>query len=176
MTYVPTMTGKYAFQTSFPGQWVNTTDFDYYFKPSTSSIDEITVQEDPVADYPDVPLPTEPWQRPVYGENKGWSEIADNWLMRRYDRASRFFSGDTAFAPYTAAPNTGHVLWKKPIIFGGIGGGPTGDKVYYMGLSYEQFYNPLILNGRIIYTDHPPSIFREQDYSSSSDPTCCTGD
>ena len=169
MIYTPTMTGDYSFQTSFPGQWVNTTDYDYYFKPSVSAVETITVQEDPVEDYPDVPLPTDPWQRPVYGENKGWYTIADNWLMRRYDRPSRFFSGDTAFAPYTSAPNSAHVLWNKPIIFGGIGGGPSGDKVYYMGLSYEQFYNPLILNGRIIYTDHPPTSYNDM-WGGSIDP------
>ena len=168
-TYTPSTTGTYSFQSSFPGQWVNTTDFDYYFKPSTSTSVEITVQEDPVADYPDNPLPTGYWQRPIYGENKGWSDIADNWLMRRYDRPSRFFSGDTAFAPYTSAPNSAHVLWKKPIIFGGIGGGPSGDEVYYMGLSYEQFYNPLILNGRIIYTDHPPTSYNDM-WGGSIDP------
>ena len=63
MIYTPTMAGEYSFQTSFPGQWVNTTDYDYYFKPSTSAVETITVQEDPVEDYPDVPLPTDPWQR-----------------------------------------------------------------------------------------------------------------
>lgn len=168
-TYTPTMTGQYSFQSSFPGQWVNTTEIDYYFKPSTSPIEQITVQEEPVSAFPDVPLPTEPWTRPIYGENKGWSEVADNWLMRRYDRPSRFFSGDTAFAPYTSAPNSAHILWKKPIIFGGIGGGPSGDEVYYMGLSYEQFYNPLILNGRIIYTDHPPTSYNDM-WAGSIDP------
>ena len=165
----PTQIGEYSFQASFPGQYVNTTLFDYYFKPSNSPTITVTVQEDPIPNYPDVPLPTEPWTRPVYGENKGWAEVADNWLMRRYDRPSRFFSGDTAYAPYTSAPNSAHVLWKKPIIFGGIGGGPSGDEVFYMGLSYEQFYNPLVLNGRIIYTDHTPTSYNDM-WGGSIDP------
>ncbi len=156
--YTPTQTGTYKLQTFFPGQWINTTDYEYWFKPSASAIFELTVQQDQIEAYPAVPLPTDAdyWERPIYGENKGWYQIADNWLMRKYDRPSRFFSGDTAFAPYTSAPNSPHILWNKPIIFGGIGGGQYGDKIYYTGLSYEQFYNPLILNGRIIYVDHGP--------------------
>jgi hypothetical protein len=168
-TYTPTEVGTYSFQANFPGQWINTTATDYYFKPSQSQILEITVQEEPIPGYPDVPLPTDYWTRPIYGENKGWWQVADNWLMRRYDRMSRFFSGDTAFAPYTSGPNSPHVLWNKPIIFGGIGGGQFGDKIYYTGLSYEQFYNPLILEGRIIYTEHGPASYGDQN-SGSIDP------
>ncbi|MEM2953627.1 MAG: PQQ-binding-like beta-propeller repeat protein [Candidatus Bathyarchaeia archaeon] len=154
--YKPTMEGTYKFQMNFPGQWINTTAYQYWFKPSTSGVVELTVQKEALPAYPEVPLPTDYWTRPVYGENKGWWQVADNWPMRKYDRPSRFFSGDTAFAPYTSAPNSAHILWTKPIIFGGLGGGPFGDKVYYMGLSYEQFYTPIIVNGRIYYVDHGP--------------------
>jgi len=167
--YTVTMVGKYTFQMTFPGQWINTTAYQYYFKPSTSGIVELNVQNETINAYPDNPLPTSYWTRPVYGENKGWSQIADNWLMRRYNFPSRFFSGDTAFAPYTSAPNSAHVLWNKPIIFGGIAGGPFGDKTYYTGLSYEQFYNPLIINGRIYYTDHGPASYGDRA-SGSIDP------
>jgi hypothetical protein len=160
--FTPTTEGKYTFQMSFPGQWINTTAYQYWFKPSTSGIVELTVQKDQITSISDNPLPTDYWTRPVYGENKGWSQVADNWLMRRYNFPSRFFSGDTAYAPYTSAPNSAHVLWTKPIIFGGIAGGPFGDKTYYTGLSYEQFYNPLIINGRIYYIDHGPASYGDR--------------
>ena len=160
--YTATMVGKYTFQMDFPGQSINTTAYQYWFKPSTSAIVELTVQTEQVTHLSDVPLPTGYWTRPIYGENKGWSTIADNWLMRRYDFPSRFFSGDTAFAPYTSAPNSAHVLWNKPLIFGGVAGGPYGDKTYYTGLSYEQFYNPLIINGRIYYIDHGPASYGDR--------------
>ena len=106
----------------------NTTAYQYWFKPSTSETVELTVQKDPIKSIENNPLPTGYWTRPVYGENKGWSSIADNWLMRRYNFPSRFFSGDTAFAPYTSAPNSAHVLWTKTIIFGGIAGGHSATK------------------------------------------------
>jgi len=162
--YTPTQVGTYQFQTSFPGQWVNvsaTTGQPYpdqrYYRPSTSAKVALTVQQEQIQGIPLVPLPTGFWKRPIYAENKGWWQVADNWLMRCYDHPNRGFCMTTAFAPYTTAPNTAHILWTKPIIFGGLAGGKYGDAAYYTGLSYEQFYTPLILEGRIIYTEHGPT-------------------
>jgi len=160
--FVPDQVGTYTFQASFPGQRISGFGFggpfDNYYKPSTSGIIELTVQEDPIQGYPDTLMSQdEYWERPIYGENKGWWQGADNWLMQSYDKALRSFTHTTAFAPYTAAPNSAHILWKKPIIFGGIGGGKFGDDTYYTGLSYEQFYLPLILEGRIYYLETDPA-------------------
>jgi len=105
------------------------------FQASDSEITEVTVQADPIETIPLNPLPTGYWTRPIYGENKDWYTISGNWLM--------LGSGNAAFAPYTTAPNTAHILWTKPIMYGGIVGGEFGDQIYYQGLSYEQHYNPL---------------------------------
>jgi len=156
-TYTPNQVGTYKFQTIFPGQWVNTTVPKRWYKPSQSKILELTVQSEPVQPYPNVPLPTDYWTRPINAEIKGAWQIADNWLMQGYDYLYRGFPGATAFAPYTTAPESPHVLWKRQLWFGGVGGGPFGDKQYYAGLSYEQPYIPIILNGRIIYTEHDPA-------------------
>jgi outer membrane protein assembly factor BamB len=155
--YKPTMIGTYKFQTFFPGQWVNTTTPKRWYKPSQSKILEITVQQEEVQPYPDVPLPTDYWTRPIYGEIKNAWQIADNWPMKGYDYQYRGFAGATAFAPYTSAPNSSHIMWTRQLWFGGVGGGPFGDKEYYTGLSYEQPYEPIIINGRIIYTEHDPA-------------------
>lgn len=155
-TYTPTMQGKYYFQTVFPGQWINSSTVQRWYRPSTSAKAELTVQAEKIPPYPEVPLPTGYWTRPINAENKGWWRVADNWLMTRYDASYPHFTCTDTFAPYTAAPNSAHVLWKKPIIFGGIVGGPYGDQTYYTGLSYEQHYDPIIINGRIIYGYHHP--------------------
>lgn len=155
--YQPTQIGTYTFQASFGGQWVNQTTYQRYFKPTTSADVQLTVQQNPAESLPDIPLPTGYWTRPISAENKGWWQISDNWLMKCYDYPYRQFCMSPAFAPYTTAPDTAHVLWKKPIIIGGLGGGPFGDKSYYTGLSYEQFYDPYILEGKIIYVDHAPT-------------------
>jgi len=155
--YTPTMVGTYSFQANFPGQEISTPARVYWFKPSTSRVTELTVQSDPIEPYPNVPFPTEYWRRPIYGENKGWWKIADNWLMQAYDKTQRSFCVSTAFSPYTEAPDSSHILWSKPIIFGGMAGGKYEDLNYYTGLSYEQFYLPLILEGRIYYVEHGPA-------------------
>ncbi|MEM0488549.1 MAG: PQQ-binding-like beta-propeller repeat protein [Candidatus Bathyarchaeia archaeon] len=156
-TYTPTMVGTYKFQTIFPGQWVNTTTPKRWYKPSQSRIVELTVQSEPIQPYPETPLPADYWTRPINAEIKGAWRIADNWPMCGYDYLFRGFPGATAFSPYTSAPESPHVLWKRPLWFGGVGGGPFGDKQYYTGLSYEQPYEPIIINGRIIYVEHDPA-------------------
>jgi len=158
LMYTPTEAGKYTFKANFPGQWINVSATErYWYKPAESAVFELTVQQDPVLPYPDIELPTDYWTRPINAENKGWWQIADNWLMVGYDYNLRTFTVSSAFAPYTSAPDSAHVLWKKPIVFGGMVGGPFSDTAYYTGLSYEQHYNPLVLNGRIIYTEHYPT-------------------
>ena len=159
-SYTPNQVGTYTFQTHFPEQWANGTYFGQPFEnlylESTSAEVPLTVQEDPIPGIPFNPLPTEPWQRPINSENKGWYQVSDNWLMRSYDIAVRSFCMTNAIAPYTIAPNTAHVLWAKPIMFGGLAGGPYEDTGYYTGLSYEQHYDPIIIEGRIIYSEHTP--------------------
>lgn len=155
--YTPTIEGEYSFQVSFPGQWANTTTLQRWYKPSTSKPVTLTVQSEPIQPYPSIPLPTGYWTRPLTAEFKEAWRIADNWLMQSYDYMTRSFCACPAFAPYTLAPNSPHILWTKEHVFGGIAGGPYGDKAYYTGLSYEQWYNPLIVNGRVIYTEHPPT-------------------
>src|SRR3989304_4641996 len=68
------------------------------------------------------PLPTDPWKRPIYAENKGWWQVADNWLMVDYDKPTRTFAGWPAFSPYTFGPKSPHILYTKPIVPGGIVG------------------------------------------------------
>jgi outer membrane protein assembly factor BamB len=170
ITFKPDQIGTYTFQAFFPGQWANTTatyvpyvtnpyapSTNYFFKPCSSSPKELVVQAEPISKYPDVPLPTDYWTRPINAENKGWWQVADNWLMQGYDYHDRRFPGYTAVAPYTSGPESAHVLWKRPLWFGGIAGGQFGDKSFYTGLSYEQPYIPLIIQGRIIYVEHDPA-------------------
>jgi len=153
--YTPTQLGKYYIQVDFPGQWDNyTSGLQRWYQPSVSEKLEFVTQEDPIEPYPFVPLPTSYWTRPIYGENKGWFQLAGNWLEVRYDYCTSVARVTAAFAPYTSAPNSAHILWAKPIWLGGIAGGPYEDKVYYTGLVYEEPYEPIIQGGRIYYTYH----------------------
>ncbi len=167
--YTPDQVGTYYFEMSFPGQWANSTagtmtmfgpvlqNTYRWYKPSTSAKVPLVVQQNPIEKIATLPFPTDYWKTPVYSENKGWTQHIDNWLMPAYDSSSRAFNGQIAFSPYTTAANSAHVLWTQQLEFGGLVSEQFGDKSYYTGLVYEQFYMPLILSGRIIYNDHGPT-------------------
>ncbi len=159
LLYTPTVVGTYYFQMNFPQQqyWINgTTNQDLYtYKADMSEKIPLIVQQDPVQGYTNSPpLPTDYWARPINAENKGWWQVADDWLMRGYDKTSRSFAGTPAFAPYTSAPDSAHILYSKPIVLGGIAGGKFGDISYYTGVSYEQYFEAMVLNGVVIYSEH----------------------
>ena len=50
------------------------------------------------------------------------------------------------------APETGHVLWTKQLIQGGLVGGELGEVQYEMGDAYEGFFlGSVIINGVVYY-------------------------
>jgi hypothetical protein len=163
-TYTPDQVGTYTFVMNFPDQRYDTQSSPGGFQPiaglvwyaaSTSASYELVVQEDPIPNYGrSPPLPTEPWMRPINAENKGWGPLAGNWLMIGYDQTSRSFAGNPAFAPYTSGAKSPHVLWTKKIIPGGLVGGNMGDTVFYHGISYEQHFDPIVVDGIVMYLEH----------------------
>jgi hypothetical protein len=149
--FKPTKTGTYYFQFTFQ----QVTAAGVNFLSSTSEKLALTVQDQPVQSYPAASLPTGYWNRPINANNREWSTIAGNWLgmpdvgapanQNNYDRWGNF-------NPYTTAPNTAHIVWTKPIAFGGIAGGSFGSANYYSGNGYEIKGNPdIIMNGRLYY-------------------------
>ena len=144
--FKPDKIGTYTFQFVFSGMWKNTTTFTNYYTPSTSPKVTLTVQQAQVADLPGVPLPTGYWQYPIDSSNREWASISGNWLMPYYDATGNKFN------PYTKGPSSAHILWTKPMTFGGLAGGEFGGEPYYTGLSYEtKFTPPIVLNGRLYY-------------------------
>lgn len=162
ITYVPTQVGTYKFQMHFPKQgpyWVNSTvsrtETLYTYNAAESTVVSLTVLANPVSGYDrSPPLPTEYWARPINAENKGWWQVADDWLMLGYDKITRPFAGATAVTPYTSAPQSPHILYTKSIVSGGLAGGSFGDASYYSGASYEQYFDPMILQGTVFFSEH----------------------
>jgi hypothetical protein len=160
--FVPDQVGVYSFVFYYPGQvytWnqantpgLSATDAAFEndtFKPATSKTEYLTVQQEPLPDaINSYPLPTEYWTRPIEGQNTDWWSISSNYM-----------SGagiiDGAVQPFGSAPNSPHIMWTKPLQFGGlVGGGNTGinGMSYYTGLSYEtKFTGTIIMNGRLYY-------------------------
>ncbi len=156
--YIPTQVGTYTFVYHFPGQVLSLTgptgiaglysDYinDTYLESSATAT--LTVQEDPIAEPPTYPLPTEYWTRPIDGQNTDWYRIASNSMGSPQI--------DWKFQPDGTAPNSPHIMWTKPLEFGGVVGGTnTGipGMTFYDGSQYEnKFMNPMIMYGRLYYT------------------------
>ena len=145
--YTPTQVGEYKFQYSFPGQTIEVgPEAGDYYKPSISPIISLTVQEEQLEYIPEVPLPTDYWRTPIYGENRDWVTIAGNWLA-----VENYAPSADGYNPYTQAPNSGHILWKNPEMFGGII--QTGDGLEpwsgYTGRRPDEKFQPIIIGGRL---------------------------
>ncbi len=171
--YVPAEAGNYTFTFTFGGMTYPTLAQVTSTVPLTASINAsinalagdvytpqtatatLTVQEEPLPQTV-YPLPTEYWTRPIEGENIYWYTIASNWLGAASAQLGSYQQrGWNCFQPDGTAPNSGHIMWTKPIEFGGvIGGSNTGvpGSTYYSGSSYEpRFANAIIMNGLLYY-------------------------
>ena len=158
--YTPTQIGTYYFKCTYPGQ--TEAAYDAYYKPSVSRDVSLKVQEAQISEWPGVALPTDYWQRPIYAENREWWSISGNWLGAYATNPGRNTAYNASgrnggFSPYTAAPDTAHIVWTKPIEFGGLMGGTyggTGTSSYYTGREYEpKFFPPVIMQGRLYYNE-----------------------
>jgi hypothetical protein len=157
-TLTPNKVGTYKLTTNFPQQTVPQPGWfvaergaflagGTVMQASTISMD-LVVQQEPLPAYPDQPLPTEYWARPIDPQLRSWYTIAGNWVERP----------PNSFSPYNDdAPETAHVLWAKPLTTGGLTGGlwtdvPASSET---GDAYEgKFSNSVILNGILYYNVH----------------------
>jgi outer membrane protein assembly factor BamB len=169
MQYTPDQVGTYTFVFNFPGQvatlkgatgidpditlgFFGRLDFINDTFTGSTATTTLTVQQEPVAEPPTYPLPTEYWTRPIEGQNTAWASVASNYL---YPFASAWAFGSERLQPDGTAPNSPHIMWTKPIQFGGVVGGSNTSipgVTFYTGLSYEsRFSSPLIMYGRLYY-------------------------
>jgi outer membrane protein assembly factor BamB len=165
--YTPVEVGTYTLKFDYGGQ-VYTWDDDpsqisryggilwkgYRFLPATKTT-TLTVQEEqlpaPIGSYP---LPTEYWSRPIEGQNTYWYKLASHWLGGNYFGAFQMTSSYNLWQKSGIGPSSPHIMWTKPIEFGGVVGGETSisGETYYSGGSYEgRFVNTIIMHGRLYY-------------------------
>jgi len=157
--FTPETAGDYILTFNFPGQIYDygtqypayaAYNNDTYTASSATMV--LTVQQDPVPKLSETPLPTEYWARPINGANHDWEAISSNWLGGASVSDIWQKSGD--------GPRSAHIMWTKPIEYGGMTGGnikqidlenQTG-LTYYTGFSYNtRFGNPMIVAGVLYY-------------------------
>jgi hypothetical protein len=161
MAYTPDAVGTYTLTFDYAGQeytWdANAAQQAWTgvkFLPATVT-ERLVVQEDPIPDpIGSYPLPTEYWSRPIEGQNTVWWNLSSHWLGGEY--LGRFYvaTGYNLWQQSGTAPETPHIMWTKPIEFGGVVGGTTDilGETHYSGGSYEsRFVNSIIMHGRLYY-------------------------
>ena len=169
-TYIPSEAGTYKVVFNFPGQIATLTgppgatgvppavgsttpgslaSIGDYYEPSSTTA-QFVCQQQPLTTPPQPPLPTSYWSRPVNTNNPSWTAILSNWL------GTGGGSIVSNVQPNGTMPLSGHILWTRPLDFGGIVGQPSNDNQgtawFHPGPSYEvRFPSPIIINGRLYY-------------------------
>ncbi len=177
--YTPNMIGDYYFVFDFPGQTIlgenNANPFNVfigdYAEPATSETAHLLVQEEPIPPLETVPLPAQYWTRPIQSGNGLWHTISGNWLglgAHPFANTGRY-SASNNYNPYSEAPLTPHIIWTKPVAFGGLTGGEFGGSDtsnFYSTSQYEPKWAPIIMNGIMYYTDYPVSSTNPTGWSA----------
>ena len=133
--FTPDQLGTYTLIFNFPGQiygangdgYEKSSIFGDTYMPSTAST-TLTVQQDPIPDpINSYPLPQEYWTHPIYGENTDWWAISSNWLGQGSpstgDGSILYSSDGPMYRSDAVGPLTPHVMWTRPLQFGGVVGG-----------------------------------------------------
>jgi len=159
-SFTPDQVGTYQLEFEFPGQAYNTYSHsltsafvnDTYL-PSRATA-TLTVQQDQIQYLPDNPLPTEYWNRPIYGENPNWWAVSSNW----FGSGSTQLANWRSYIPDGLGSQTNHVMWTKQIqLSGGVVGGSSlaiqGD-TFFEGSAYlNRFVNPIVMDGKLFYKE-----------------------
>jgi hypothetical protein len=134
-----------------------------YYKPSSTPVQNLTVQEDMVSSWPASPLPTDYWTRPISPENREWWVIAGSYPStgyvgggatwdQLYPDTNTHWSDRYHFTPWVQAPNSAHIVWGRQEALDGLTGGPAGTS--------SQLTNPgtpsVIYDGRCYQTATVP--------------------
>jgi hypothetical protein len=147
--------GNYTSQSAFRFGQVLDAPLGIYHTPDSDGPYTFEVQEELVGSWPPSPLP-EYWERPIQGEHREWWAIAGGfppqgargWPGYGFPEDTNTYCQEYYnFVPYTEAPRSAHILWKKQRQFGGIFGGPLGAIGYsgrpgepdliYFGRAYD---------------------------------------
>jgi hypothetical protein len=168
-TFTPDATGEWKLKFEFFGSYfpngtyadpratggVDVRAWDEYYKPSSTKETTLVVQNEPVQPYPDVPLPTDYWTRPIPAENRDWWIISGNYPWygpgggekwdELYPDTNPYWSARQKFTPWTLGPESGHIVWtdQQDLTAGLLGGDLTSIFTVGTGANPNILYNGL---------------------------------
>jgi hypothetical protein len=157
IVYTPDQVGTYTVRAWFPKTEKDDGTNHRTYSAAESAEVTFTVQEDPVSPWPESPLPTGYWTRPINQASRDWYVLAGNWLGTAGFRGSAAlrpageYGGTTDRFVYGKGTESAHILWTKPYYVGGIMDDRYGDTGYqtghYQGMSFEA----IVINGKMYY-------------------------
>jgi len=130
-----------------------------YFEPASTAEQTLVVQQEPVLSWPESPLPTDYWTRPVPFEHREWASILGDYPWHGPGGGpdwpadtSPYSSPQYSFTPYVQAPNTAHIVWKRQGAISGLAGAGQGyaaittgggnPSIIYQGRAYQSVTKP----------------------------------
>jgi hypothetical protein len=177
--YIANQVGQWKLQFVFPGGYFPAGNYtpapgavfgtatqsfpqSCYYEPDSTEEQTLTVQENIVYPWPESPLPTDYWTRPVSFENRewwtilgaypgtgysgGWKGVEPIWDSL-YPDTNPYWSARYNFHPWVIGPNSAHIVWQRQGALAGLTGGPAGPygltgspgnpSVVYMGRCYQ---------------------------------------
>lgn len=148
-----------------------------YYQPSSTAEQTLIVQQDWIASWPDLPLPTDYWTRPLDAYlNRNWWPIAGNYpgdgyfnsqlplWDELYPGTNHYWSSNYGFHPWVQGPNSAHIVWKRQDNLAGFSGpdltlestgAATNPTLAFMGRAYAtqtvRWYNGSMLSCAVCY-------------------------
>jgi hypothetical protein len=125
-----------------------------YYQPSTSIVQTLTVQDEPVSGWPGAPLPTDYWTRPLPIEDREWWVIGGQYPFAgqgggpEWPANTNMYASNYKFTPYVQGPNTSHIAWLRQGALAGIAGGQYGTRSVGPGESTYAGTPSIIFQGR----------------------------
>ncbi|MEM2099537.1 MAG: PQQ-binding-like beta-propeller repeat protein, partial [Candidatus Bathyarchaeia archaeon] len=135
-----------------------------YYLPASTDWQELVVQNAIVSSWPESPLPSDYWTRPISHENREWWWIAGHFPWRGPGGGSCWpektniywaYGDRYRFIPWVQAPNTAHIVWKRQGAIGGLIGPLTAQQkvecwttgggspsIIYQGRCYQTVSEP----------------------------------
>jgi len=170
-SYTPDTVGTYYVQAKFPNIWKNDTRPNVIPQRHTlytaceSAKIPFVVQQEPIQPWPESPLPSGYWSRPVSSASREWYPLLGSWLGGAADQYPRgAYGGETENWAGGLGTETPHVLWTKPL---GFSGGLMADMYLSTGFATDHYqgidFDPLIVNG-ILYYEHQITGHRQEGH------------
>jgi len=159
VTYTPELVGVYKVQVYMPKQIKPNAATDMFnpsfrteadYSEATSPVVEFTVQEAPIPEWNESPLPDGYWSRPINQASRKWYILGGNWLGGAHEQPAGAAGGTTSRWVEGLGPESAHILWAKPRYVGGYmeGRWEVGYQTgHYQGLDFTA----IVINGKMYY-------------------------